>query len=75
MYSDQPGVQFYTAQYLDGSYTGKDGNPIIAYGGVCLETQAYPNAINIDREVPGAKEQVILRPGGTYRSKTVWAAK
>lgn len=46
MYTDQPGVQLYTGNFLDGSYVGKDGVPIEKHAGVCLETQAWPNAIN-----------------------------
>lgn len=71
VYTDQPGVQLYCGQYLDGSLTGKDGQPVSAYAGVCLETQAWPNAINL----PEAREQMILRPGKTYCSTTVWALK
>lgn len=71
VYSDQSGVQLYTGNFLDGEQSGpgKDGLPLIKHGGVCLETQAWPNAINI----PGAEGQVILRPGQTYGSRTVWA--
>lgn len=68
VYSDQPGLQLYTGNFLDGSYTGKDGKPIVKHGGLCLETQAWPNAVNN----PQASDQVILKPGNTYRSKTVW---
>ena len=46
VYTDQPGVQLYTGNFLDGSYVGKDGVPIGKHAGVCLETQAWPNAIN-----------------------------
>ena len=46
VYTDQPGVQLYTGNFLDGSYVGKDGVPIQKHAGVCLETQAWPNAIN-----------------------------
>lgn len=46
VYTDQPGVQLYTGNFLDGSYVGKDGVPIEKHAGVCLETQAWPNAIN-----------------------------
>lgn len=59
--ADQPGVQFYSGKFLDGSYRGK-GAVYRQYGGFCLETQRYPNAIN----VPAWQTQVILRPGQTY---------
>jgi aldose 1-epimerase len=60
--ADQPGVQFYTGNFLNGSITGK-GTTYGQYAGLCLETQKFPNAIN----VPAWQNQVILRPGQTYR--------
>jgi aldose 1-epimerase len=60
--ADQPGVQFYTGNFLDGSVKGK-GTTYGQYGALCLETQKFPNAINI----PAWQDQVILRPGQTYR--------
>lgn len=60
--ADQPGVQFYSGKFLDGSNKGK-GATYAQYGGFCLETQKYPNAIN----VPAWKDQVILKPGQTYK--------
>jgi len=60
--ADRPGVQFYTGNFLDGSAKGKGA----AYGrhaGLCLETQAFPNAIN----VPAWRDQVTLRPDQPYR--------
>ncbi|CAI8011909.1 Galactose mutarotase [Geodia barretti] len=68
VYSDQPGMQLYTGNFLDGSHTGRAGEPMARHCGVCLETQAWPNAINIE----GARDQVILRPGERYTAKTVW---
>ena len=60
--ADQPGIQFYTGNFMDGSNTGK-GVKQVQYSGLCLETQKFPNAIN----VPAWKDQVILRPGQTYK--------
>ena len=60
--ADQPGVQFYTGNFLDGSAKGK-GATYGQYAALCLETQKFPNAIN----VPGWRDQVILRPGQMYR--------
>ena len=40
-------MQLYTGNFLDGSHTGRDGEPLGRHCGVCLETQAWPNAINI----------------------------
>ena len=48
VYSDQPGIQLYTGNFLDGSHTGRAGEPMARHCGVCLETQAWPNAINIE---------------------------
>jgi aldose 1-epimerase len=60
--ADQPGVQFYSGNFLDGSVTGK-GATYVRHAGLCLETQKFPNAINI----PAWQDQVILRPGHAYR--------
>ena len=66
--ADQPGVQFYTGNFLDGSHKGK-GATYVQYAGLCLETQKFPNAIN----VPAWQDQVILRPGQPYRHVMVHA--
>jgi aldose 1-epimerase len=60
--ADQPGVQFYSGNFLDGSHKGKRAT-YVQYAGLCLETQKFPNAIN----VPQWQDQVILRPGEPYR--------
>ena len=60
--ADQPGVQFYSGKFLDGSNEGK-GSIYQQYDGFCLESQKFPNAIN----VPAWKDQVILKPGQTYK--------
>jgi aldose 1-epimerase len=60
--ADQPGVQFYTGNFLDGSHKGK-GATYVQYAGLCLETQKFPNAIN----VPAWRNQIILGPGQPYR--------
>ncbi|MEE2710415.1 MAG: aldose epimerase family protein [Gemmatimonadota bacterium] len=65
VHTNQPGVQFYTANYLDGSITGKSGAVYGKHGAFCLETQKYPNAIN-KLDAPGWPS-VILRPGEVYR--------
>jgi aldose 1-epimerase len=65
--ADAPGVQFYTGNYLDGSIIGKGGARYIQRAGLCLETQAFPNAIN----VPDWAEQVILKHGQEYRHTMV----
>jgi aldose 1-epimerase len=64
--ADQPGVQFYSGNFLDGKTKGKGVN-YPQYGGLCLETQKFPNSINI----PAWKDEVILKPGQTYKHTMV----
>lgn len=65
--ANQPGVQFYSGNFLDGSTKGKGGTAYVQYAGLCLETQKFPNSIN----VPAWKDQVILKPGTTYQHTMV----
>jgi aldose 1-epimerase len=60
--ADQPGLQFYTGNFMDGSNTGK-GVHQVQYAGLCLESQKFPNSIN----VPAWQAEVILKPGQTYK--------
>ena len=67
VYTNEPGVQVYTGNFLAGAVTGKKG---IAYGkqtGCCLETQKYPDTPN-KPEWPSA----TLKPGETYNSHCVF---
>jgi aldose 1-epimerase len=66
----EPGLQFYAGNLLDGSLTGKSGRPYMQRAGFALETQHYPDSPN-HTDFPST----ILRPGETYRSKTVFAFK
>jgi aldose 1-epimerase len=61
--ADQPGVQFYTGNFLDGSVKGKGQVAYPQYSGLCLESQKFPNSIN----VPAWKAQVILEKGQVYK--------
>ena len=61
--ADQPGVQFYTGNFLDGTTKGKGGKSYEQYAALCLESQKFPNSIN----VPAWQEEVMLKPGQTYR--------
>ncbi len=63
----EPGVQFYTANYLDGSLTGKRGIVYRRQNGFCLETQHFPDSVN-----KPIFPSTILRPGETYRQTTVY---
>ena len=60
--SDQPGLQFYTGNFLDGEAIGKGGAVYAQYAGLCLETQRYPDAVHQPEFPP-----VVLQPGETYR--------
>lgn len=61
--TDEPGVQFYSGNFLDGSVTGKGGKVYNQHAGMCLETQHYPDSPN-KPEWPSVR----LNPGDTYRS-------
>ena len=65
--ADQPGIQFYSGNFLDGSTVGKGGTKYAQYAGLCLESQKFPNSIN----VPAWKDEVILKPGATYQHTMV----
>lgn len=62
----EPGVQLYNGIGL-GKEVGHDGTRYVKFGGFCLETQHFPDAIN----QPGFPS-VVLRPGGTYRTTTIF---
>ncbi len=62
----EPGVQFYSGNFLDGSITGKAGHVYGKRYGFCLETQHFPDSPNHPRF-----PSTVLRPGQEYRSKTV----
>ena len=67
VHTTEPGVQFYTGNFLDGSITGKAGKPYEKHAGFCLETQHYPDSPN-QPEFPST----VLQPGEEYNSKTVY---
>jgi aldose 1-epimerase len=60
--TDQPAVQFYAGNFLDGTVTGKKGVKYAKRTALCLETENFPDAPNN----PSAPSSV-LRPGETYR--------
>ena len=62
----EPGIQFYSGNFLDGSIIGKSGRPYEFRGGFCLETQHFPDSPN-KPEFPS----VELNPGETYKTRTV----
>jgi aldose 1-epimerase len=63
----EPGIQFYSGNFLDGTITGKGGRVYGHRAGFCLETQHYPDSPN----QPGFPS-TVLRPGETYTSRTVF---
>ena len=66
VYTTEPGIQFYTGNFLDGSITGKNGISYARRTGLCLETQHFPDSPNYP-DFPS----VVLNPGEEYRSTTV----
>jgi aldose 1-epimerase len=60
--ANQPGIQRYTGNFLDGSNVGKGGSDHGHRSGVCLEARCCPNAIND----PAWRSQVVLEPGAGY---------
>ena len=65
VFSTEPGVQFYTGRFLDGTLRGKSGRPYGPYGGLCLECQNYPGGRDRAGSTPW-----VLRPGETARGET-----
>ncbi|XP_039995926.1 aldose 1-epimerase [Xiphias gladius] len=65
VFTSQPGVQFYTANFLDGSMTGKGGARYGKHSSFCLETQNWPDAVN-----QASFPDCLLHPGEDYRRVT-----
>jgi aldose 1-epimerase len=63
----EPGIQFYTGNFLDGTIKGKNGHVYGLRTGLCLETQHFPDSPN-----HGAFPSTELLPGKSYDSKTVF---
>jgi aldose 1-epimerase len=66
IFTDQPGMQFYSGNFLDASFIGKNGVAYVKYAGLCLEPQHFPDAPN-HSNFPST----VLRPGEEYRHSTV----
>ncbi|MFI2199848.1 aldose epimerase family protein [Streptomyces sp. NPDC020192] len=64
--TDQPGVQFYSGNFLDGTLVGPSGHTYRQGDGMCLETQHFPDSPN-EPKFPST----VLRPGHTYRTTTI----
>ena len=67
VYTSEPGMQFYSGNFLDGTITGKNGIKYQKHYGLCLETQHFPDSPN-QPDFPNT----ILRPGETYTQRTVY---
>lgn len=67
MYTTEPGVQFYSGNFLDGTLKGRNGGALTKHYGLCLEAQHYPDSPN-----QPTFPNVILRPGETYTQSTVY---
>lgn len=67
VWTTEPGMQFYTGNFLDGTITGKGGKTYPRRSGFCLETQHFPDSPN-----QPSFPSTVLEPGKEYRSTTVW---
>ncbi len=67
IHTTEPGVQFYSGNFLDGSLVGKHGGGYPRHAGFCLEPQHFPDAVN-----QPAFPSVILAPGDVYRQISVY---
>ena len=63
----EPGIQFYSGNFLDGSEVGRGNQAYRKHDGFCLETQHFPDSPN-----KPAFPTVVLKPGQTYRHETVY---
>jgi aldose 1-epimerase len=67
VFTTQPGIQFYTGNFLDGSLVGVHGQAYQKHSGFCLETQHFPDSPN-QPHFPST----LLRPGEVYRQTTIF---
>lgn len=67
VFSIEPGLQFYSGNFLDGAFKDKNGKPYNKYAALCLETQHYPNSPN-----QPSFPSTILRPGEKYHTATTY---
>ncbi len=67
VYTDEPGIQVYTGNFLDGTVKGKKGIVYQQRAAVCLETQHYPDSPNKPQW-----PSVMLEPGQTYNSRCIF---
>ena len=68
VFTDQPGIQFYTGNFLNGSIRGKGGKPYEKHAALCLETQHFPDSPNHP-----AFPTTELKPGQRYHTVTIYS--
>lgn len=66
IYTNEPGIQFYAGNFLDGTITGKDSTAYQHRHAFCLETQHYPDSPNHENF-----PSTVMNPGETYRTSTI----
>ncbi len=67
VFTTEPGMQFYTGNFLDGTFVGKSGSNYGKHSGFCLETQHYPDSPN-QPQFPSTR----LNPGEVFKSTTIY---
>ena len=67
VFTTEPGLQFYTGNFLDGTNKGKGGAVYSQYQAFCLEDQFFPDSPN-QKDFPS----ITLKPGDTYTHTTVY---
>jgi aldose 1-epimerase len=67
VFTDQPGIQFYSGNFLDGTLPMRNGGTYAHRTGLCLETQHYPDSPN-QKDFP----TTVLNPGENYKTKTTF---
>jgi aldose 1-epimerase len=70
VFSTEPGLQFYTGNFLDGTNVGKGGAVYKQYSGFCLEPQKFPDSAN--KPEWKEKSNPVLKPGETYKQTTIY---
>lgn len=67
LFTTEPGIQFYSGNFLDGKLVGKAGKPYLYRSAIVLEPQHFPDAINQPKF-----ESIVLKPGAMYRSSSIF---
>jgi aldose 1-epimerase len=70
VFTTEPGLQFYTGNFLDGTNTGKGNAVYKQYNGFCLEPQKFPDSVN--KPEWKEKSNPVLKPGEIYKQTTIY---